>query len=229
MKVSRFRVWIRWGAAIVGGGVITPVVGEFFIKLAEEYGAYDQPSTKVGAAMGAISAITGRPAFPWIAGILIGFALGIWLDYFLRRSEPNGMSGSSTKLPGGRADTRLRIQLDSAGTGHYLQVRKSNVECWQQTIVAMDGDGAGEAKRLFHVDHLAITFATDIEYERPIIEAFGHELPGYNFFSLGKKGAIFQFFGQMQAPVVEIWFPPLGYYEQRALIEGEVAPPSEPA
>jgi hypothetical protein len=115
--------------------------------------------------------------------------------------------------PASAADvpTRLRLRLDPAGTHGYLQESIANIDGWRQTIVRIDA-----APELFQADTISITFQQDITYEQPIVESFGHKLGGYNFWPLGKKGAVFQFFDRIQAPVVEIWFPPLGYYQQKS-------------
>lgn len=67
--------------------VIVPVASEFFIELAREQGLYEQPTAKAAAVLGVLQAITGHPVFPWIAGGILGFTIGVWLDTFLRRRE----------------------------------------------------------------------------------------------------------------------------------------------
>jgi hypothetical protein len=73
-----------------------------------------------------------------------------------------------------------------------------------------------DTKSIIHTDTFSVVFTEPIQYERPIIESFGHKLGGFNFFSLGTRGAVFQFFDSVQAPMIEIWFPPPGYYEQQS-------------
>jgi hypothetical protein len=126
-------------------------------------------------------------------------------------------STASLKTETPRPDTRLRVRIDPAQTKIYLQDGESNIGNWQQTIVAMGSEEKnGDKKSIFHADTISMTFAQDIDYERPIIESFGHKLGGWNFYSLGRKGAVFQFYDSIQAPMIEIWFPPIGYYAEQS-------------
>jgi hypothetical protein len=116
------------------------------------------------------------------------------------------------------ADTRLRLQLDPAGTGHYHQVEAHNIYTWQQTFIRLSGYGP-EGQNLgpvFNGDTVSIIFETAIEYDRPILNSFGHSLNSFNFFDLGDRGALFQFVGEVRSPILEIWFPPRGYYSSKA-------------
>jgi hypothetical protein len=84
----RVTRWIAVAAsAFVGGAVLYPVVGEFFISLAREYGWYDNPGARLGTAMSAVSVITGHALFAWLGGIIVGFTAGLWADYFFRSRE----------------------------------------------------------------------------------------------------------------------------------------------
>lgn len=122
-----------------------------------------------------------------------------------------------------RPDTRLRLEIDPAGTWNYHQLKAENILRWQQFVYSIGGRKKknGPKEILFHADVISLTFENDIEFERPIISSFGHVLGGYSFYPLGQKGAMFCFVGAIQAPVIEIWFPPLGYYAQRQAIEGD--------
>jgi hypothetical protein len=127
------------------------------------------------------------------------------------------MSAVPVTAPITRPDTRLRLRLDPAGTKNYLQESESNIGNWQQTIVAIGAEDKDNNKTtVLHTDTFAMTFTEPVDYERPIIDSFGHKLGGYNYYSLGTRGAMFQFYDAVQAPVIEIWFPPPGYYANRA-------------
>ena len=165
-------------------------------------------------------------------GLLGAFSLAAGAIWYIAEIRPNPPAQkteatSAQPLPD-RPDTRLRIRLDPSGTRQYLQVAQSNIYRWQQTIVAMEGMGAEGSQPLLHVDNLSIVFDEAIEYERPILEPFGHKLGSYNFFRLGNRGAVFQFFDRIQAPLVEIWFPPPGYYAERQANEGAGSQPQSP-
>lgn len=64
-----------------------PVVGEFFIKLAEERGLYERPSERVGAILSALSSLVASRFYQLILVGLAGVALGVWVDWIYRRFE----------------------------------------------------------------------------------------------------------------------------------------------
>ena len=161
--------------------------------------------------------------FQLLASGVVGATIGAWGHWALTKLE---RKPARPALP--RPDTRLRLRLDHSGTRHYLEERQTNIYSWRQTIVSMQGVAGVGRDPLLHVDNLSVIFEQDIEYERPVLEAFGHALGGYNFFLLGTKGAVFQFVDRIQAPVVEIWFPPPGYYANRQANEAAVDQPQEP-
>lgn len=145
-----------------------------------------------------------------LVGVIIFAALGmsgiVWGKYW---------TAPTAELS--RPDTRLRLRLDPAGTRNYLQDAESNISNWQQTIVAMDAhDDKKQTTPIIHADTFSMTFVQPVDYERPVIESFGHKLGGFNFYSLGTRGAVFQFYDAVQAPMIEIWFPPIGYYAEQS-------------
>ena len=74
-------------ATFVFGVAIADPIGHFFIRWAEERGWYDHPSATADTIMNYLSAVAASPWFHWIGGAVIGFAVGAWLDTFLRRRE----------------------------------------------------------------------------------------------------------------------------------------------
>lgn len=74
-------------AAFVGTAVAVPLVGQFFISLAEEWGLYKQPSARLAVVIAWLADLTSQSWFHWIGGILIGFAAGVWLDALMKRRE----------------------------------------------------------------------------------------------------------------------------------------------
>ena len=145
---------------------------------------------------------------------------------FFAHSATATTGGAAAVKTSGRPDTRLRLRLDPAGTRNYLQESETNIANWQQTIVAMSShDTANNTMPIIHADTFSLVFTQPIDYERPIIESFGHKLGGFNFYSLGTRGAVFQFYDAVQAPMIELWFPPPGYYAQQSSIK--VSPPGE--
>lgn len=219
MRIDKFKSIFQWVATILSAVVLIPVFGEFFIKLAEEYGVYDQPSAKIRAIGLFISSLTDSKFFPWIGGVIIGFTAATWFEKALKYFGERYFGGSATessspnvKRSAGRPDTRLRIRLDPNQTNHYFQDKINNIFSWKQTVMQVSVDGVDGHRTVIHCDHIIVTFEEDTEYERPIVDSFGAPIPGYSFFSLGKKGAISQFTDRIQAPTIEIFFPPLGYY-----------------
>jgi len=65
--------------------VILPIAGEFFIKLAEQYGFYEHPSERVGAIMNWLIALASNPIYRIAAAFVVGLALGSWLEILLRK------------------------------------------------------------------------------------------------------------------------------------------------
>ena len=164
-----------------------------------------------------VTALTDRLDPFWVVSGLsftVGAALALWIDSLFRRrgTEP----APPVAAPRPRPDTRLRLRLGPTGSRYYLQEASSNIEHWQQALVSMQGQTNIGKEPLFHNDTLVVTFTEEVDYDRPIIDSFGHELGGYNFFPLGRKAAMFQFFGDNQAPMVEIWFPPPDYYAEKS-------------
>lgn len=200
---SRRRNFFIVAAIVVGGKIIDAVIGDAVSRL------FDQVLARArldGAAM-----ISALDHFWWGALATVTVWGALEFSYWLARRR-----GNSVEAPRKQIETRLRLRRDPSGTHQYLQVAQSNIDRWQQVVVHMDFSGEGGARKqpAFHVDTLAITFAEPVDYERPIFETFGHEMPGYSFYSLGKSGALFQFVGALDTPVIEVWFPPLGHYER---------------
>ena len=66
--------------------ILLPVVGEFFIRLAEERGFYANPSSKIWLAMDWLT----DSSYFWVTLFLIsGFTAGVWSDYFFRNTGTN--------------------------------------------------------------------------------------------------------------------------------------------
>lgn len=78
---------LRIVGAALAALVIFPVGGQFFVSLAEERGFYKNPGAKVALIAGWLEWIVANSWFHWIGGAALGFALGVWLDSFVRRRE----------------------------------------------------------------------------------------------------------------------------------------------
>lgn len=77
--------------------ILAPVVGEWFVKLAEEKGVYSEPSSRLGHAMTWLASWTNLRGFDFVAGLVVGLTIGLWLDYLLRVRERR--KGTSRKTP----------------------------------------------------------------------------------------------------------------------------------
>lgn len=112
-----------------------------------------------------------------------------------------------------RLETRLRIRVDPNGTA-IEEINKNTI--WQQTIWGVDTISNGtedNSGQVFRGDTISIAFTEPIDYERPIVETFGHSAKLYGSYPLGRNGHVFVFVEGLP-PVVDIYFPEPGYYEQ---------------
>jgi hypothetical protein len=80
------RIALSLVATVFTIAFVAPL-GQFFISLAEEYGWYQNPSAKVRTVIAFFAAIASSPWFHWAGGIIIGFAVGVWLDATLKRLD----------------------------------------------------------------------------------------------------------------------------------------------
>lgn len=65
--------------------VIIGPIGEFFIELARERGLYDSPGRTLARVSGIVGEIVASYPFGVVAGLIVGFAGGVWLDAILKR------------------------------------------------------------------------------------------------------------------------------------------------
>jgi hypothetical protein len=68
--------------------VIAPV-GQFFISIADEQGFYKNATGRLSAVIAWFSTLTAHSWFHWLAGGLIGFAAGAWLDALMKGRSPS--------------------------------------------------------------------------------------------------------------------------------------------
>jgi hypothetical protein len=74
--------------AALAGVIFVPIFGGFFSKLAEEQGWYEHPTARVETVMNWLFGIAFHPAYLFMAGLVLGLALGMWMDLVLRKREP---------------------------------------------------------------------------------------------------------------------------------------------
>lgn len=112
-KVREFlRAYLPIAAGILLTIVIAPVVGEFFVKWAEESGWYANPSRTVGGIMSSVVAFVTQTWFLMLTSLVVGLAAGVRVDFLLRRD------GGSTDDQGRPIDRNaLAIEADELASG----------------------------------------------------------------------------------------------------------------
>lgn len=85
---------LRWTASIAAALVFTPIIGQWFIELADELGLYERPAERARAM---IAALTASAWFHWIGGGILGFFAGVWLDALVRR-EPKSRAADRERV-----------------------------------------------------------------------------------------------------------------------------------
>jgi hypothetical protein len=219
--VARMGAIFRWFLlVIVGVGFLSAFVAVLFEPFASE----------VLLRLGVDSSKWAGPVLSflmenWPVAIIIfvcGLAAGAWAHFAITKIDRRGQVSAIN-----RPDTRLRLKIDSSGSMNFIEEYQANVSHWQQSIVRV-APVSDDSPPIVHADILSLAFDVPIEHERPIVEAKGGDLKGYNFYSLGTRGAVFQFFGVIQASELDIWFPPFGYYAQRSDLNRDRLSPRQP-
>src|SRR3954452_23606767 len=78
---------VRLMLSVAFAAMLAPVVGQWFVKLFEQWGAYDDPARQVGAATSWVSALIASPAYQRGLTLVAGAAVGAWLDWLARRID----------------------------------------------------------------------------------------------------------------------------------------------
>ncbi len=197
---------LRYILSAFAGAFLAMFAEPFFSALLQDLGI--DTSKWAGPLMTQVWLILAEDWVRLVGAGVVGAAIGAWSHWlaisFDRRiiAEP--------KPP--RPDTRLRIRLGDDGT--FLQEAAINIDGWQQTCHSFSVKGVGGVESN-QFDTLSITFEVQIDYERPIINTYGHKTPRVNFFNIGRNGSVLQFLDKIEAPIFEIWFPPIGYYDEK--------------
>lgn len=85
---------ITWVFTALFGLCIAPVVGQFFVELAQERGAYNQPWEKLQWGMNSLSSITSS----WWFGLALGYLGGSVVALWILRLFPEGREAKSAFL-----------------------------------------------------------------------------------------------------------------------------------
>jgi hypothetical protein len=96
---GKVRFFAIFGAvAGIVAFVFQTILGGFLDAYMSELGWYNEPGNKVRTAVNAISFVV--PYLPWIGGALIGFGIGVWFDFFLKKTEqPKVIDSQFRKWP----------------------------------------------------------------------------------------------------------------------------------
>jgi len=114
IRWKHVRVVAVWLAGAVATVAVVPLLGQFFVSLADEQGWYAHPSARVHAVLSALTAITASPWFHWLGGATIGFAGGVWLDAIARKRDiqPDLEVTFDPTNPGGRFVYSVKFRDD---------------------------------------------------------------------------------------------------------------------
>lgn len=104
LGMPTIRQIVRSASAVGAAGILAPVAGEWFVKLAEERGLYEEPSSHLERAMSWLASWTAVPGFAWVAGSVLGFAVGLWVDALLRRRDGNRVASAQIGSPASMED-----------------------------------------------------------------------------------------------------------------------------
>ncbi|WP_439629865.1 hypothetical protein [Shinella sp.] len=111
--------------------VLSPVLGDFFVELARQRGFYENPEGVIGS----ISKIWGSPWYQWFACVVLGLALGLWFDRFLKLAEKRKLPKLSYSLQqGNNTNSHLwYIVLHNSGHGATFGafLNMSGLNSWQ--------------------------------------------------------------------------------------------------
>lgn len=111
--------------------------------MAEENGLYDKPTERVGSAMSGISVLVSHPVFHWTAGILIGFAVGVWLDTWLRKfyHQNDSLISASEWRPEGLHVSWMTVNAKRLYTDYYIEIAVHGFNATGASISIGDATG----------------------------------------------------------------------------------------
>lgn len=150
------KIVVRWLTAAAAAVVVIPVVGEWSVEFAREQGFYANPSRQVDAVIGLVGRLTAAQWFPWLGGVILGLAAGVWLDALLRRlgqkpPRPPIEIRFDPANPGGRfwSEETWEIGPDSiiSGLEHRFEICNNTDSALIGVFVTIEEDN-GIPKRL---------------------------------------------------------------------------------
>lgn len=84
---ASLRIYSTWVLVGLSTIVVAPIVGEWFVRVAEDKGLYENAGSNWDAAVHEVINFVVSPWALFPLAIFSGFVVGIWADYFLKRLE----------------------------------------------------------------------------------------------------------------------------------------------
>jgi hypothetical protein len=75
----------RLAWTFIAAVILSPLISEYFVELAKDWGLYKHPTEQVQTAMSWLSALASNPSYRLAAAFIVGLAVGSWLEILLRR------------------------------------------------------------------------------------------------------------------------------------------------
>ena len=165
-----------WAASFVVAVAASAPVGQFFIALADERGWYQNPSSRLAGMMEIVAAIANNSWFHWIGGAIVGFSMGVYFDYLLKKREAlssasiltQPMTSNAPSLPESLSSTIVRMKIvgivfeSNLSTEMYADIEITNpgrptvLAHWFLTVTRPDGLApASFMPRTIHGDRIA--------------------------------------------------------------------------
>jgi hypothetical protein len=107
-------------------------------------------------------------------------------------------------------ETHIRFEREPGSVINFRSVKEheKNIYTWKQLYNHIEFKNGATGKPLVvHADAFFIIFQKPTQYQRPILNAFGHPLPPYDFYLMSDKGFLLGFNNTFTAPTFEINFP----------------------
>ena len=107
INASEIAKHVRQRALAVAIFVVGTIVGGFILALCDDAGLFKHPWQRVADVIALAHWLIASPWVHWICGIIIGFAIGVWIDVFLRTKAGEKNSAPSIASVGGERALRL--------------------------------------------------------------------------------------------------------------------------
>jgi hypothetical protein len=217
MQINRFhvrKVALYLAGIAIAVALVAPA-GQFFISLADERGWYKNPNAKVATVIAWINTTAASPWFHWIAGSIVGFAIGVWLDALLKRRDeastpkPNLQHKSITKISDIEpfdVPILLRLQFHG-GQVPPTEIRSENVLVW---YVVWNGEavvdfGLPGGFRIPKSWTIFVAFDKPSTFRQMIVQPAIQDFPNYQIKWASTTHVVITTSGDIAAGVLDIY------------------------